>query len=74
MRFQASAVFFLAWHSTLERLLPTSSWAVTAAEPSSSRAFVAQTNVIIAFHPLAWTPVCAHLLSDFHPHGAVARA
>ena len=79
--------------------------------------FRGQTNVIIAFHPLAWTPVCANqmtnyeadldwfrqhdahvlgisvdagpskiewaksigglsfdLLSDFHPHGAVARA
>ncbi len=79
--------------------------------------FRGNTNVVVAFHPLAWTPVCANqmtayeterdwfaehdtrilgvsvdavpakvewakslggisydLLSDFHPHGAVAEA
>ena len=86
-------------------------------EPVKLSSFRGRQNVIIAFHPLAWTPVCAtqmknyeadldwfrqhdthvlglsvdsvpakvawaeslggidyDLLSDFHPHGAVAEA
>jgi peroxiredoxin (alkyl hydroperoxide reductase subunit C) len=30
-------------------------------------------NVLLAFYPMDWTPICTNLLSDYSPHGGVSK-